>query len=343
MLKKDYVDWVPFVGIVKEVEANRCRVRCFGIHPFDEEGQNSGAAQQAVSDGDLPWAVVGYPTDATAPTITLVPEDWVAGFFMDGHSAQQPFVTHKIGRGDPSLGTGFFTDGPSSSGFSGGGTGGAGGGGTPGNPGSGDSGGGGTSNDGAPVKANREMYYDNIPGTSNDQRAFNLYTTWLHEEQGMPLERAKEVSAGIIASLSGESGQNIDPGAYNPNDVGKPAEGIAQWRDDRQRTMWQMCGKNNGNLVCQLNYSISELENRGMGHGWEGRQPTAKKQLLSSSTAAEGTYAWTVFYEIPAEKRKKGRERYTQFMPAGRLKRLKDNYEPASIGGSRSKINPGNF
>ncbi len=86
---------VPFVGQVEDVEdskiSNRVKVRCVGHHPKEKTGENG------VSTEDLPWAHVGMPTTHAQQgriggTHGLVEGSWVMGFFLDGISAQKPFV-----------------------------------------------------------------------------------------------------------------------------------------------------------------------------------------------------------------------------------------------------------
>lgn len=86
------LNFVPFVGIVKELDADnlRARVRVFGIHHMEDITN--------VSDGDLPWAIVSYPVDSSAPH-TLREGAWVHGFFSDGMECQQPVIVGQFGLG----------------------------------------------------------------------------------------------------------------------------------------------------------------------------------------------------------------------------------------------------
>ena len=48
-----------------------------------------------------------------------------------------------------------------------------------------------------------------------------------------------EVARGMIATMQGESGQGLNPAAYNPNDNGLPSGGTAQWRGPRLEALKQ--------------------------------------------------------------------------------------------------------
>lgn len=312
-----------FVGVVKEAEGGKVRVRCFGVHPFEVDGMGDGPAYAAVSNGDLPYATVVYPVNATSPEHLLQLEDWVYGFFADGDSCQQPVVVGKLGRSDGSAGSTFLGGGGNY-------TGGGGGPGTPGNAFI-------SSGSGPNANINVEKYYGYIPGNSNPQKAFNLYTTYFNQEEGIDLPRAKQIAAGIVASLAGESGSNLNPDPPGSNDNGA-AHGIAQW-NDRRKYLDQMCQR--GDLYCQLNFSISELKSRNFGHGWEGKEITARNEILRATNASDAAYKWTVFYERPANKDARGKERANN--AANYYNKLAPNYEPARIGISSPQENTSSF
>jgi len=91
-----------FIGVVKDTgdDKSRVRVRIFGIHHTED--------QERVSDGDLPWALVLYPTTGGQTSggnasHGLVPGTWVMGFFADGEDCQQPVVVGVINGGDGSM------------------------------------------------------------------------------------------------------------------------------------------------------------------------------------------------------------------------------------------------
>jgi len=90
-----------FVGVVKDIgdDRSRVRVRIFGIHHTEDVTK--------VSDGDLPWALVLYPTTGGQASSgnashNLTSGSWVVGFFMDGIDSQQPIVIGSINGGTES-------------------------------------------------------------------------------------------------------------------------------------------------------------------------------------------------------------------------------------------------
>ena len=97
-------NFLPFVGIVKELNPDnlRARVRIFGIHDIEDSIN--------VSNGDLPWAVIGYSTDSQTPH-SLVVNSWVYGVFVDGRNAQQPVILNQFGIGHPPSGDGSYSSG----------------------------------------------------------------------------------------------------------------------------------------------------------------------------------------------------------------------------------------
>ena len=91
-----------FVGVVKDVgdDRSRVRVRIFGIHHTEDV--------EKVSDGDLPWALVLYPTTGGQTgggnaSHNITPGTWVVGFFFDNIDSQQPIVIGVINGGKESV------------------------------------------------------------------------------------------------------------------------------------------------------------------------------------------------------------------------------------------------
>lgn len=286
-------NFLPFIGVVVDGEGTvgRVRVRVFGIHPFDSpDAKYTGPAGQSVSDGDLPWCVVAFPVDSTATHHNLKPGDWVHGYFVDGESCQQPVVVGKLQRFDGSTGNKFH--------------------GREGTSGSSNSGdmtiGSGIAGDDAPVKINKNTYYDNVPGDTNPERVFNVLTTYFHEEKGVELERAKRISAGIVTSLMHESGNSLKTTAVGDHGT---AWGIAQWRGIRRRGLNQMCGTNSDSIVCQTNFILTELENRNHSVYSEGSKTSVLNRLLKTNSAYDAAWIWTYYYEIPANRKAKSEER----------------------------------
>ena len=84
--------FVPFIGTVEDVDdpkrSNRVKVRIIGWHTDDKN---------ELPTEDLPWAKVCMPTTHAQQSGIggkhgMLPGCWVIGFFMDGDSAQDPYV-----------------------------------------------------------------------------------------------------------------------------------------------------------------------------------------------------------------------------------------------------------
>jgi murein DD-endopeptidase MepM/ murein hydrolase activator NlpD len=75
-----------------------------------------------------------------------------------------------------------------------------------------------------------------------------------------------ETSAGIIGNLQTESGGNINPAAYNPNDGNSQSYGIAQWRSGRGKKMINLVPNWQSNLDGQVKHLMEDLEDK---HGWD--------------------------------------------------------------------------
>jgi hypothetical protein len=78
----------------------------------------------------------------------------------------------------------------------------------------------------------------------------------------------KEQAAGVIGSLQGESGPNLDPKSFNNTGGGQGAKGISQWRADRITALEKFTGKKaeQTSFDEQTNFLIKELKDRG---DWE--------------------------------------------------------------------------
>ena len=96
-----------------------------------------------------------------------------------------------------------------------------------------------------------------------------------------------------------------------------------------------MCGHKSGNLGCQLNFSIAELENRGHGVKSENSHSGVLRHMMNSSTPYDAAYNWTVFYEIPANRHAKGAQRGSTAQAV--FNRLAPNYQRATISGGRTE------
>jgi hypothetical protein len=203
-----------WVGVVKQVgdDRARVRVRIFGIHPTENI--------EKVSDGDLPWAIVSYPTTGGQTSggnlsHNLVNGSWVFGFFIDGADSQQPIVLGVINGGQGSVNNSSGAEGTNVS------------------PGS------------APVNVPSDR--DSAPSTTqlsgdnNKSKVYNYFWERIAKE-GAASGDKKIIVAAIVGNLQVESGENISPQAYNPNDKGAVSAGIAQWQRDRLINLCKFCG-----------------------------------------------------------------------------------------------------
>ena len=96
-------------------------------------------------------------------------------------------------------------------------------------------------------------------------------------------------AAGIVGSLTGESGKQLNPTAKNPT---SGAFGIAQWLGGRQRALFAKYGKN-PSFEQQLEFILEELngpENKALNH------------LLSTTSIADATRSFTSMFERPSKK-----------------------------------------
>lgn len=140
-----------------------------------------------------------------------------------------------------SIGGGSGSGGIGSGGFGGGGAGGGGGSGSRGMPGRfggsipmprGSSGrfGGGSAGGGAGSGRGGHQAPTNAQGKAN-VASWLAYAQRPVDQGGLGL--TKEQAHGMVAGMQGESGVNLDPGSYNPNDRGAPSGGTMQWRKER--------------------------------------------------------------------------------------------------------------
>lgn len=70
----------------------------------------------------------------------------------------------------------------------------------------------------------------------------------------------KAAISGILANMKRES--ELNPAAYNPNDLGAPSYGLVQWRAERYTNLQRWCQSNNldyTSLEGQLKYLVHEL------------------------------------------------------------------------------------
>lgn len=220
MIQDDYYGdkfrW--FVGVVKDVadDRDRVRVRIFGIHHTEDVSR--------VSDGDLPWALVLYPTtggQTSGGNVShgLVPGTWVFGFFADGIDSQQPVIVGVMNGAQGSLNNSPPYQQPVGS-------------------------------DGVVDPQSTPVLSPTttvIPGNSNIQKTYNYFFKRIKDD-GAYTGDLKAMSSALVGNFQQEAGQSINPNSYNAADSTKtgknvaPAYGIAQWRMDRAVNLFKFAG-----------------------------------------------------------------------------------------------------
>lgn len=289
-----------FVGVVKDVDddLSRVRVRVFGIHHTEDVTK--------VSNGDLPWALVMYPTTGGQTSggnasHGLKPGTWVVGFFADGEDSQQPIILGVINggqnsmnaspqqgsnadRNDPNL----YTSNPSTS-----------------NPSS-------TTPDSSgniPSSTANGPSTTQLSGSGDDAKVFNYFWEKISAE-GRASGNIKEICAATVGNIQAESGWN--PQAWNGDDKSKmsgksaPSGGICQWRGDpdmpspkigaRLKKMLDFCGHNGA----VGKGSLPPLEKQ-LDYLWHELHGDYKKQygkIVSGTSVSECLEGWIAF-EMP--------------------------------------------
>ncbi len=216
-----------------------------------------------IPTADLPWAQVlttDGGTSGVGQFIPYQPGAFVIGVFLDGRSAQVPLVigsTPTIQEPTPTQ----RTD-PKAPNY--------------------------------PDRIQRAARLDQssspvegaaVTGSTNSEKVFNFFTA-----NGYTPEQ----TCGFIGNFSIES--NLNPGALNPNDKGKPAFGLAQWRGDRLEGLEYYAkeiGRTKEDLEAQLQWTIHELKNKERGAG---------AKIRNARTVTEATTIICRFYERPSFK-----------------------------------------
>ena len=214
-----------FVGVVKDIgdDKARVKVRIFGVHHKEDTTD--------ISNDDLPWAMVLYPTTAGQTSggmgsHNLTPGSWVVGFFVDGIDSQQPIVLGVINGGPGS--TNSAPRAPvtpqQSSDLST----------STSNP----------AENQTQTTSPETTTTTQLTGSDNRTKAYNYFWEKITSQGSISGDR-KCIVAAIIGNFMVESGDNINPQAYNGNDLGEASFGIAQWRTgkyDRATPMFKFCG-----------------------------------------------------------------------------------------------------
>ena len=97
-------------------------------------------------------------------------------------------------------------------------------------------------------------------------------------------------AAGLVGNLQAESGKDLNPAAFNPDDKGKPAYGIAQWRDTRADDFKAKYGiyPNEATLDQQLEFMMYEFN---------GKEKNAYAEIKAAPSAAAAAAAVDKYYE----------------------------------------------
>lgn len=261
-----------FVGVVKEIADNdRVKVRIFGIHRMNDTVN--------VSDGDLPLAMVVYPTNSSGGGHALTPGKWVVGFFADGDDCQQPIVTGVLKGG-----AGASDNSSNSNGTT-----------TPGAPGQATE----TGSPGTDSNATGDATASptDLKGGSNLQKAYNFLYERI-QSSGKSGGSIHVQASALCAAINAESGCNPKAAAMDTNNW--PSKGICQWNKERLWKLERQYGepssqsdKNtrpmNITLEQQLAYLWDELR---------GPESRAFNRLLASANASDATDAM-IYFERP--------------------------------------------
>ena len=125
-------------------------------------------------------------------------------------------------------------------------------------------------------------YKEKVKGDNNRKRAY----TYLTQEKGLE----PHVASAILGNFAQESGPQLNVKAYNPDDLGLPTLGLAQWRGDRLEKLKKIAGDRANTLEGQLDFMMWEFRNT---------EKRAFKKLQEASSLEEATLAFSKYYERP--------------------------------------------
>jgi hypothetical protein len=134
-----------------------------------------------------------------------------------------------------------------------------------------------------PITSGFSLRGNKNKSSNNSDTAFNYLLS-----KGIP----QHAAAGIIGNLATES--DVNPKAYNPNDLGKPSFGIAQWRGSRLKGL-QNYANQNGRQVDALDTQLDYLLN-------EGSQRGDIQKTINTSSPEEAAKVFGSKFERPNEK-----------------------------------------
>lgn len=238
----------------------RVQVRIYGIHSQD---------QNKLPDSHLPWAQCLIPSteggiSGIGQHSKILPGALVFGFFMDGNSCQIPFVLgaiHHIELPIP------------------------------------------TQSDNNSLGERFDEFdprFQNFPetpigsdidtlitGGTTAEKIFNFFT-----KHGLQPHQA----CGIIGNFYAES--TLNPKAINPDDKGKKAEGLAQWRGVRREQLISFAATS----VPSLDYRSLTAQLNFVLHEFATTESNAYGKLKEAETPQEAAIAFSRYYERPEYK-----------------------------------------
>lgn len=244
-----------FIGIIKEIGSSPSlvKVRIFSKHPMDDV--------ESISDGDLPWALVMFPTTG-AMRHNLNVEDWVFGFFSDPGDYSNPIVVGlfkpdragggQIGNLSPGV---EFNQNPQSN---------------------------------NPIQPQENTPITPVAAGQRPQVAYNFFYEKL-SSVNITGDRLRIQVSAIIGNLITESGPSLNPDARNPT---SSAYGIAQWtyagdRRGRLERFQEATARGASQpFQKQLNfiwYEFQTLENRSF------------RQLIAATNLSDATAAMVAY------------------------------------------------
>ena len=248
-----------FFGIVvnnsDELNLGRVQIKIPGIHGPE------------IRSHDLPWAQVMVPTTepgmgAIGSNTMIVNGAQVFGVFLDGKDSQIPFILGSVPKiMNPSI--------SSRSTFSGS---------IPPPTYTTETG---STSEGTSTRRG-VVPPGSLEGSTNAERVYRFFVNY-----GFTSEQA----AGMVGNFAAESGVNIDPQAFNPNDVGAESFGIAQWRASRYddlRNWASETGQDYNTLETQLGFVV---------HEFETTERSALARIRSTNSSSDAARVIDQYYE----------------------------------------------
>jgi hypothetical protein len=207
---------------------------------------------------------------------------WVVGFFVDGEDSQQPVILGVINGGPESINNSSVPTGSQTSGT----------GVVPSNP-----------NEAYGGDFVGQPSTTQLTGGDNPKKVYNYFWERISKE-GSASGDKKVMCAALVGNFQIESGDSINPQAFNPNDRGEASMGIAQWRAgkyDRATPFLKFCGVNG--QVRPPNLPPLEKQLDYVWHEFHTTEKTAYGKLLVSTTIQDAVAAM-IYYERDASYKK---------------------------------------